>query len=329
MTRVDTDVNINSVRSGDRRALARAITLLESTRAEHRRAAEKLLRDAMPHSGRAIRLGISGAPGVGKSTFIEVFGNHAIARGNRVAVLTIDPSSAQSGGSILGDKTRMQTLAANPNAFIRPSPAGCTLGGVARRTQEALLVCEAAGFDLIIVETVGVGQSETLAAAMTDIFLLMLPPAGGDALQGIKRGIMELADIVVVNKHDGALAKQAGMAAAEIRGALQLMRARIAGWNTPVVTVSALENTGIIDAREHMDACWELLNANGTLQRRRRAQAREWLWNETREVLLAELKKDPAVDDALARLLQQVGDGALPASVAARELAAMFMRGAS
>ncbi|MDA7996231.1 MAG: methylmalonyl Co-A mutase-associated GTPase MeaB [Gammaproteobacteria bacterium] len=323
------EAGIDAVRAGDRRALARAITLLESTRDEDRAAAEKLLRDAMPHSGGAIRLGISGAPGVGKSTFIEAFGNSAIARGERVAVLTIDPTSGVSGGSILGDKTRMASLAANPNAFIRPSPAGRALGGVARRTQEALLVCEAANYDLIIVETVGVGQSETLAAAMTDIFLLLLPPAGGDALQGIKRGIMELADIIVVNKNDGALAKQAALAASDIRHALGVMRPRIKNWRTPVLLASALENTGIGEAREQIDACRELLESGGALQARRREQAREWLWNETREALLAELKKDPAVGEALEVLLRRVGDGELPASVAARELAAMFMRSAA
>ncbi|CAJ2376237.1 MAG: methylmalonyl Co-A mutase-associated GTPase MeaB [Gammaproteobacteria bacterium] len=323
------EAGIDAVRAGDRRALARAITLLESTRDEDRAAAEKLLRDAMPHSGGAIRLGISGAPGVGKSTFIEAFGNSAIARGERVAVLTIDPTSGVSGGSILGDKTRMASLAANPNAFIRPSPAGRALGGVARRTQEALLVCEAANYDLIIVETVGVGQSETLAAAMTDIFLLLLPPAGGDALQGIKRGIMELADIIVVNKNDGALAKQAALAASDIRHALGVMRPRIKNWRTPVLLASALENTGIGEVREQIDACRKLLESGGALQARRREQAREWLWNETREALLAELKKDPAVGEALEVLLRRVGDGELPASVAARELAAMFMRSAA
>ena len=323
------EAGIDAVRAGDRRALARAITLLESTRDEDRAAAEKLLRDAMPHSGGAIRLGISGAPGVGKSTFIEAFGNSVIARGERVAVLTIDPTSGVSGGSILGDKTRMASLAANPNAFIRPSPAGRALGGVARRTQEALLVCEAANYDLIIVETVGVGQSETLAAAMTDIFLLLLPPAGGDALQGIKRGIMELADIIVVNKNDGALAKQAALAASDIRHALGVMRPRIKNWRTPVLLASALENTGIGEVREQIDACRKLLESGGALQARRREQAREWLWNETREALLAELKKDPAVGEALEVLLRRVGDGELPASVAARELAAMFMRSAA
>ena len=322
---VDSMVDIESLRSGDRRALARAITLLESTRDQDRRAAEKLLREVMPYTGNSIRIGITGAPGVGKSTFIEAFGNRATERGHRVAVLTIDPTSSFSGGSILGDKTRMETLAANPRAFIRPSPSGQTLGGVARRTQEALLACEAAGFDFIIVETVGVGQSETLVAAMTDIFLLMLLPAAGDELQGIKRGIMELADVVIVNKSDGDLAKQAAVAAADIKHALHLIQRRLAAWRVPVVITSAIENTGIDEVREKIDAYRRLLEADGVLQKRRREQAREWLWNETREQLLAELKKDSAVDDALESVLQQVGAGKLPASVAARKLVSTFM----
>ena len=318
-------VDIESLRSGDRRALARAITLLESTRDEDRRVAEKLLRDVMPYTGNSIRIGITGAPGVGKSTFIEAFGNRATERGHRVAVLTIDPTSSFSGGSILGDKTRMETLAANPRAFIRPSPSGQALGGVARRTQEALLACEAAGFDFIIVETVGVGQSETLVAAMTDIFLLMLLPAAGDELQGIKRGIMELADVVIVNKSDGDLTKQATAAAVDITHALHLLQRRLAAWQVPVVITSAIENTGIDEVREKIDAYRRLLEADGVLQKRRREQAREWLWNETREQLLAELKKDSAVDDALEGVLQQVGAGELPASIAARKLVSTFM----
>ena len=322
---VDSMVDIESLRSGDRRALARAITLLESTRDQDRRAAEKLLRDVMPYTGNSIRIGITGAPGVGKSTFIEAFGNRATERGHRVAVLTIDPTSSFSGGSILGDKTRMETLAANPRAFIRPSPSGQALGGVARRTQEALLACEAGGFDFIIVETVGVGQSETLVAAMTDIFLLMLLPAAGDELQGIKRGIMELADVVIVNKSDGDLAKQAAAAATDIKHALHLIQRRLAAWQVPVVVTSAIENTGIDEVREKIDAYRRLLEADGVLQKRRREQAREWLWNETREQLLAELKKDSAVDDALEGVLRRVGAGELPASIAARKLVSTFM----
>ena len=318
-------VDIKALRSGDRRALAQAITLLESTRAEDRTAAEKLLRDVMPHTGNSIRIGITGAPGVGKSTFIEAFGNRATEQGHRVAVLTIDPTSSFSGGSILGDKTRMETLAANPKAFIRPSPSGQTLGGVARRTHEAVLACEAAGFDLVIVETVGVGQSETLVAAMTDIFLLMLPPVAGDELQGIKRGIMELADVVIVNKSDGGLEKQATAAAADIKHALHLIQRRLAAWRVPVLITSALENTGVDAVQKNIDEYRRLLEADGALQKRRQQQARDWLWNETREQLLAELKNDSAVGEALEVALQQVGAGELPASIAARKLVAAFM----
>ena len=319
-------VDIEALRSGDRRALARAITLLESTRAEDCTAAEKLLRSIMPHTGNSIRIGITGAPGVGKSTFIETFGNRVTECGNRVAVLTIDPSSSLSGGSILGDKTRMETLAANPRAFIRPSPAGQTLGGVARRTREAMLVCEAAGFDWVIVETVGVGQSETLVAAMTDIFLLMLLPSSGDELQGIKRGIMELADLVIVNKSDRGLETRAMATAADITHALHLIQRRLETWQVPVMITSAMENIGIDEVRQKINEYRSFPEADGALQKRRRQQAREWLWNETREQLLAELKKDSVVEAALEDMLQQVGEGELPASIAARKLVAKFMR---
>jgi len=324
-------MDIDALRSGELRALARAITLIESTRESDRRAAEQLLREAMPHTGQAIRIGISGAPGVGKSTFIEAFGAHALAQGARVAVLAVDPSSARGidgggGGAILGDKTRMEKLASDRRAFIRPSPAGGAQGGVARRTRESVLLCEAAGFDTVIVETVGVGQSETQVAALTDIFLLLLSPAGGDDLQGIKRGVMELADIVVVNKADGDLAAAAGRAAADIRHALNLLRPRLESWSPPVLLVSALENTGVDAVWERVEAYRALLENAGALHERRRRQARDWLWDETRAMLLAALKRDRAVSDALENALREVGAGRLPASVAARELVATFMR---
>lgn len=321
-------MDIDALRSNDRRALARAITLVESTRAADRRAAEKLLRDAMPHTGHALRIGITGAPGVGKSTFIEAFGAHALARGARVAVLAVDPSSARGGGggAILGDKTRMEKLAAEPRAFIRPSPAGGAQGGVARRTRESVLLCEAAGFDTVIVETVGVGQSETQVASLTDIFLLLLSPAGGDDLQGIKRGVMELADIVAVNKADGDLRDAALRSAADIRHALNLLRPRLQAWSPPVLPVSALENTGVDEAWRQVGEYRKLLEAGGALCERRRRQARDWLWSETREMLLAALKQDRAVGDALEGVLGEVSAGRLPASVAARELVAAFMR---
>ena len=230
---------------GDRRALARAITLVESTRADHRDEAEALLSEVLPHTGNAIRIGISGAPGAGKSTFIEALGLHVVAEGHRVAVLAVDPSSTRSGGSILGDKTRMEQLTRSPDAFVRPSPTRGTLGGVARRTREALLLCEAAGFDTVLVETVGVGQSEVAVAAMVDMFLVLVAPAGGDELQGLKRGIMELADLVVVNKADGDLAAAAAATASDYASALHLLRPRTAEWFARVVTCSALDGSGV------------------------------------------------------------------------------------
>ena len=243
-----------AVEGGERRALARAITLVESTHADHRAKAEALLARLMPATGNSIRLGISGSPGVGKSTFIEAFGLHLIGQGRRLAVLAVDPSSKRGGGSILGDKTRMEKLAVEPAAFIRPSPTGGALGGVARRTREAILVAEAAGFDVVIVETVGVGQSETAVADMVDMFILLLQPAGGDELQGLKRGIIELADLLVVNKADGELTAAAARAAADYRRALQLIMPRSVDWRTPVKLASALTGKGIADVLAHRRA---------------------------------------------------------------------------
>ena len=239
---------LDALRSGDRRALARAITLVESTKTADREKAESLLSDLLPHAGKAMRLGISGAPGAGKSTFIEAFGTYLTGQGHKVAVLAVDPSSRRSGGSILGDKTRMEKLARDPNAFIRPSPAGTTLGGVARRTREALLLAEAAGFDVVIVETVGVGQSETAVSEMVDLFVLLLSPGGGDDLQGIKRGVMELADLVVVTKADGDLKAAASRAASDYHAALHLMRPKYPSLPPGVLQVSAVENAGIEQA---------------------------------------------------------------------------------
>src|SRR6476469_9811206 len=234
----------DAVRAGDRRALARAITLVESTRADHRADAVALLDAILPETGDAIRVGISGAPGAGKSTFIEALGTHLVDAGRRVAVLAVDPSSVRSGGSILGDKTRMEQLSRRPEAFIRPSPSSGTLGGVARRTREAMLVCEAASFDVVLVETVGVGQSEVAVAGMVDVFLLLLAPGAGDDLQGVKRGIVELADLVVVNKADGALADLARHTAADYANAVHLLRARTDGWAPRVLSCSALLGEG-------------------------------------------------------------------------------------
>jgi LAO/AO transport system kinase len=315
----------DAVLDSDRRALARAITLVESTRRDHRAAAGALLERLMPHAGRSIRLGISGAPGVGKSTFIEALGNHLIDAGHRVAVLTVDPSSAISGGSILGDKTRMETLARRPEAYIRPSPSGNTLGGVARRSRESLLLCEAAGFDVIIVETVGVGQSETKVAEMTDMFLLLLQPGGGDELQGIKRGIMELADLVLVNKADGDLEPLAARSARDYRNALGLLHPRSADWTVEVRTCSALSGAGVAEAWDVVLRHHEVLDSSGELADRRAGQAREWMWSELQDNLIADLKEDLAVRKRLPELEAAVSEGRMPAATAAGQLLEIYL----
>jgi len=310
---------------GQRRALARAITLIESSRADHQTQAEHLLEQLLPHTGNSIRLGISGVPGVGKSTFIETFGLYAIEQGRQVAVLSIDPSSALSGGSILGDKTRMEQLARHPQAYIRPSPAGRTLGGVARRTREAMLLCEAAGFDLIIVETVGVGQSETAVADMTDLFLLLLLPGGGDDLQGIKRGIMELADLILVNKADGDLLPAARRAATDFSHALRMMQPRSKYWQPQIKLCSALENQGIDDAWQSvLDYC-EQLSKVGEFERQRQNQAKAWLWQELREGLLNAFSSHAEIRQVLPEIEQAVATRETSAPVAARQLLARFL----
>jgi LAO/AO transport system kinase len=306
--------------SGDRRALAKAITLVESTRADHGDQAVTLLEALMPHTGQSIRLGVSGAPGVGKSTFIESLGNYLTEQGHQVAVLAVDPTSAVSGGSILGDKTRMETLSVNPKAFVRPSPAGKTLGGVTRRTRESLLLCEAAGYDVIIVETVGVGQSETAVSDMTDMFLLLLSPGGGDDLQGIKRGIMELADLVLVNKADGDQANLASQTVSDYRAALHFMQARTPSWTPQVEACSALNNTNIETAWSVVTEFRQALVASGELTTLRAQQARAWMWAETAEMLIAGLKNHPTIKSMVPELEQQVLAGTLPAIVAAERL---------
>ncbi len=314
-----------AVRAGHRRALARAITLVESTRADHRARATEVLELLMGATGHSIRLGISGAPGVGKSTFIEALGGYVIDRGHRVAVLAVDPSSTLSGGSILGDKTRMEQLARRQEAFIRPSPAGRTLGGVARRTREAMLLCEAAGFDAILVETMGVGQSETMVADMTDMLLLLLQPGGGDELQGMKRGIVELADMVVVNKADGELRSAARRTAGDYAYALSLLRRRSQSWTVPVDTCSAVTGEGIREVWEHVEQYRNLTSASGELAARRAEQAQAWLWSETSEELLAELRKDPGVRAELPALEEAVKEGGIPPTQAAQRLLEVFL----
>ncbi len=315
-----------ALRAGDRRALARAITRIESTRARDRQAAEALLASLLPETGRAIRIGVSGAPGAGKSTFIEAFGTYLTGLGKRVAVLAIDPSSQRSGGSILGDKTRMERLARDPRAFIRPSPAGSTLGGVARRTHEALLLVEAAGFDIVLVETVGVGQSETAVADMVDLFVLLVSPGGGDDLQGIKRGVMELADLVIVTKADGDLAIAANRAAADYRAALHLMRPKYARLAPQVLKVSAVAELGIAEAWAAMAAFHAALASAGHLRRLREDQARRWFWSEVQAVLSDEIAADPRTAAMAAGLEASVVAGRALPHAAARALIGDFRR---
>lgn len=312
------------IRRGDRRALAKGITLVESTRSDHREQAARLLELIMPHTGNSIRVGISGVPGVGKSTFIESFGNHVIDQGHRVAVLAVDPTSALSGGSILGDKTRMESLSRNPDAFIRPSPAGQTLGGVARHTRETLLLCEAAGFDVIIVETVGVGQSETAVAQMTDMFLLLLLPGGGDELQGIKRGIMELADLILVNKADGDQQAAANRTVADYQMAVHFLHPRSRHWHVRVQPLSALKREGVDQVWQTVEEYRLALGEVGEIDARRAAQARAWMWSETADILLAELKESDAVKALVSTLERDVTEGRLPPTVAAKKLIDTF-----
>ena len=313
--------------AGDRRALAKGITLVESTRADHGEQAVQLLAELMPHTGKSIRIGVSGAPGVGKSTFIESLGNYLTGQGHQVAVLAVDPTSAVSGGSILGDKTRMEALSVNPKAFVRPSPAGTTLGGVTRRTRESLLLCEAAGYDVIIVETVGVGQSETAVSDMTDMFLLLLSPGGGDDLQGIKRGIMELADLVLVNKADGDQANLVNQTLSDYRGALQFMQARTPGWTPKVNSCSALEGQGIAQAWAVVEDFRAVLTESGELEGLRARQAKAWMWAETAAELLADLRNHPAVSSLVPELEAAVLAGELPAIVAAQRLIETYKTG--
>jgi LAO/AO transport system kinase len=315
-----------AVAEGDRQALARAITLVESTRPDHRAAADELLARLLPRTGRSIRIGVSGSPGVGKSTFIESFGMHVIGQGHRLAVLAVDPSSRSSGGAILGDKTRMAALAREAQAFIRPSPAGPTLGGVARRSREALLLCEAAGHDVLIVETVGVGQSETAVADLTDMFVLLLLPGSGDDLQGIKRGIVELADLILVNKADGAMTEAAGRTAADYRHALRLLRPGSLAWTPEVETCSALEGRGIAEAWQVV-ARFRAALGEAAIAARRADQARAWLRAELADDLMSALCRHPGVARRLPELEAKVAAGTQTPGAAARALLAAFLGG--
>ena len=307
--------------AGERRALARAITLVESGRSDHRQQANELLASVQKTERQALRVGLSGTPGVGKSTFIETLGLMLCDQGLKVAVLAVDPSSTRSGGSILGDKTRMEQLSRNPNAFIRPSPSQTTLGGVTRRTREAVLLCEAAGYDIVLIETVGVGQSETMVAEMSDIFVLLLAPAGGDELQGIKRGIMEIADLILINKADGDLKAAATRTCADYSGALRLLRARAQDPDgfPKAMMVSALTQDGMAEAWQAVGELAQWRRANGHWENRRSAQVKHWFEQEVRDGLLAQLET-PEIRDRMNKLAHQVAKGQVSPLAGASEL---------
>ncbi|MCA9518321.1 MAG: methylmalonyl Co-A mutase-associated GTPase MeaB [Myxococcales bacterium] len=324
--RLSLDAYERGVTAGDRAVLGRAITLVESTRPSDRELARDLLARLAPRAGNAVRVGITGIPGAGKSTLIDALGTHLTAElGERVAVLAVDPSSERSGGSILGDKTRMARLAVDPRAFIRPSPAAGTLGGVAQRTRETMLLCEAAGFSVVLVETVGVGQSETLVAKMTDFFLVLMIAGAGDQLQGIKRGLMELADLVAINKADGDGVSRARRAATEYRAALRLLFPPAHAWQPQVVTVSALEGTGVADLWAEVLRHREQALASGALVARRATQARRWMWDLVDDGLREAFRADPGVAAAVGELEAAVGAGQLLPTSAAETLLARFL----
>ena len=314
-----------SVCAGDRRALAKAITLAESTRTDHRRLIGEVLTVIAGVSTATVRIGISGVPGVGKSTLIDALGCHIIAQGQRPAVLTIDPSSARSGGSILGDKTRMPNLSQSVDAYIRPSPTGGALGGVARHTRESIHLCEAAGYDVVLVETVGVGQSEHAVSNMTDVFLLLLLPGGGDELQGIKRGIMELADVVMVNKADGSLGATARRTAVDYTNALRLMQPRSPHWTVPVECGSALNQDGIDRIWSQVSTCAETLRSSGELAQRRTQQALTWMWDDVMEMLRDELESDTALRATISALESEVRHGRLAPTAASARIVSDFL----
>jgi LAO/AO transport system kinase len=310
----------DAVRSGDRAALPRAITLLESTRADHREQAQELLLTLLPDSGNAHRVGITGVPGVGKSTTIESLGMHLIEQGHRVAVLAVDPSSTRTGGSILGDKTRMARLAQHAEAYIRPSPTSGTLGGVAKATRETVVLLEAAGFDVILIETVGVGQSEVAVANMVDTFVLLTLARTGDQLQGIKKGVLELADIVVVNKADGEHLSDARIAARELSAAIRLIYPRETLWRPPVLTMSAMEGTGLIQMWDTVERHRQVLTDAGEFEARRRAQQVDWTWQMVRDTVLDRVLSNTGVRKIRAEVERQVKAGELTPAMAAQQI---------
>lgn len=321
------DDYVNGVMAGDRGVLARAITLVESTSRQHEVLAQELLSRVLPHTGKANRLGVTGAPGVGKSTFIESFGCFLVDQGSRVAVLTIDPTSSRSGGSILGDKTRMERLSQLPNAFIRPSPSGESLGGVARHTRETLLLCEAAGFDVVIVESVGVGQTDIALRSMVDFFLLLLLPGGGDELQGIKKGIVEISDLVAINKADGDNRVKAEQTRAEHEPALHYIQPATAGWKTDVVLCSALTGEGVPQIWDRVLQFYSSLEPKGVIASRRKQQTLDWLADLIRDELRRRFYADPKVTARLSSLQDALLRGETTPVLAARTLLELHERG--
>ncbi|MGB6397928.1 MAG: methylmalonyl Co-A mutase-associated GTPase MeaB [Bradyrhizobium sp.] len=328
MTRPNAPTDIialaKNLRAGHCAALARAITLIESRRSDHQAAARDLVQALLPDTGKAVRVGITGSPGVGKSTTIDALGMFLIARGHKVAVLAVDPSSARTGGSILGDKTRMARLSASDHAYIRPSPASGTLGGVAAKTREAMLLCEAAGFDVVLVETVGIGQSETAVCDMTDFFLALMLPGAGDELQGIKKGLVELADMIAVNKADGDNLKRANQAAADYRSALHILNPRSEHWHPPVETYSALTGNGIAKLWQKILDHRTAMNASGEFAKRRREQQVKWMWSMLEQRMLARLRTEPSTRGRVRKIESEVADGRVTPSVAAEQIAEML-----
>ncbi|MGO1048679.1 methylmalonyl Co-A mutase-associated GTPase MeaB [Crossiella sp. CA198] len=324
---IDIGAYAEGVLASDRAWVARAVTLVESRRADHRVAAQTLLTELQPHAGKARRAGITGVPGAGKSTFIDALGSSLTAQGHRVAVLAVDPSSTKSGGSILGDKTRMTRLSADPNAFVRPSPTAGTLGGVAKATRETIVVMEAAGYDVVLVETVGVGQSEVTVADMVDTFLLLTLARTGDQLQGIKKGVLELADVIAVNKADGDHAKEATRAARELAGALRLLRAPDSTWDTPVLTCSARDNQGVDEVWAQVIRHRDQLSASGDLDAKRRNQLLGWTWAMVHDRLLHDLHGHPGVRELAPKLTSQVAEGTMTPAQAAQRILETFQAG--